>query len=289
MPNISSRGGVARLLVPLSLVFVLGVTWTISVKPLPPHLAAHEPLGSSAEGPALQPQPSEHPLTVPLRWVKDHLRRIEEIQDYSATFIKQERVVDTLGPQERFFVKIRHRPFSIYLRGLAPRSIKGQEVIYVAGQNHGKMLVHPGGTAGKFLHKLSITPDGPLAMRDARYPITELGILNMIRQLAAVAEADMKHDDCEVKLLPRTEIKRRPCVSFEVVHPRQRPYFRFHLARVYVDEQLELPIRYEAYTWPSKPGGQPELLEDYCYLDLKLNNGFTDADFSPANPAYNFR
>jgi hypothetical protein len=40
---------------------------------------------------------------------------------------------------------------------------------------------------------------------------------------------------------------------------------------------------------PASLGGPPELLEEYNYVDLKLNNGFTDQDFSIDNPAYYFR
>ena len=41
--------------------------------------------------------------------------------------------------------------------------------------------------------------------------------------------------------------------------------------------------------WPREKGGPPELLEEYTYLDLKLNNGFTDADFDTQNPGYRFQ
>ena len=68
-----------------------------------------------------------------------------------------------------------------------------------------------------------------------------------------------------------------------------RRNFLFHLARIFVDDELNLPIRYESYDWPEKPGGPPELIEEYTYLNLKLNNGFTDADFDIRNPNYQFR
>ena len=38
------------------------------------------------------------------------------------------------------------------------------------------------------------------------------------------------------------------------------------------------------YDW----SGKPQLLEEYTYLNLKLNNGFTDADFDVRNPNYQF-
>ncbi|MBI1903218.1 MAG: DUF1571 domain-containing protein, partial [Planctomycetia bacterium] len=35
--------------------------------------------------------------------------------------------------------------------------------------------------------------------------------------------------------------------------------------------------------------GKPELTEEYTYLKIKVNNGFTDADFDVKNPNYKFR
>jgi hypothetical protein len=67
-----------------------------------------------------------------------------------------------------------------------------------------------------------------------------------------------------------------------------RRNFLFNVARIYIDDQLEVPIRYEAYDWPAQAGGAPVLLEEYTYMNLQLNSGLTDADFNVHNPAYTF-
>ena len=72
------------------------------------------------------------------------------------------------------------------------------------------------------------------------------------------------------------------------MHPVKRRDFLFHIARIFVDKELMVPLRYEAYDWPAKPGEPPPLLESYTYARLKLNPGLTDADFDPNNPQYNF-
>ncbi len=46
---------------------------------------------------------------------------------------------------------------------------------------------------------LSLKPDSMLAMLDNRYPITEIGILNLTKRLIEVAELDKKYGECEVK------------------------------------------------------------------------------------------
>lgn len=72
------------------------------------------------------------------------------------------------------------------------------------------------------------------------------------------------------------------------VHPVPRREFRFHIARVFIDDELRLPVRYEAHDWPDRQDGQSELLEEYTYINLKLNNGFVDNDFSIKNSQYHF-
>ena len=90
------------------------------------------------------------------------------------------------------------------------------------------------------------------------------------------------------EVLHRGEAQQAGLHRIEVTHPLARDVFRFHIARVFINDELKMPIRYESYDWPTEPGGEPELIEEYSYLDLKLNNGFTDKDFSPSNPDYQF-
>jgi hypothetical protein len=252
----------------------------------PDSSALRELFGDDRPG---RPRLGEHPLKPALRWAKEVLPAIEGLKDYSATFVKREQVDGKLGKRQSFFIKIRHKPFSVYIRALAPAAIKGQQAIYVAGRNGGKMWAHPVGLAGILVRGILVEPDGTLAMCDQRYPITQIGILNMVKRMACVAEQDLQHDECEVRFFAQGKINDRVCTWFQAVHPVARQFFHFHLARVFVDDQLKIPIRYEAYTWPNEPGGSPVLLEEYNYLDLKLNNGFSDEDFSVDNPAYHFR
>ena len=45
------------------------------------------------------------------------------------------------------------------------------------------MIAHEGGTAGKYLPTVWIKPNGIIAMRGQRYPITEVGIENLVLKL----------------------------------------------------------------------------------------------------------
>lgn len=233
--------------------------------------------------------PGEHPLEPALALAAKGLASIQSnIKDYSCTVVKRERIAGELKSHEYMFAKIRHEPFSVYLYFLAPDDLKGQEVIYVDGRNDGNMLAHAGGGVRAMVGTVSLDPQGMLAMQGNRYPITELGVENLAKRLVEVAEHDKQFGECEVNFLPQAKVNGRLCTCVQVGHPVPRRNFRFHLARVYIDDELLIPIRYEAYDWPTEQGGQPSLMEEYTYMNVKINNGFTDADFDPANTAYKF-
>jgi hypothetical protein len=250
--------------------------------------SAGGPSGDAAVNPLLTALPGEHPLAPAIRWAKVALAEFDKIQDYSATMVKRERIDGVLNPHEYMFIKVRTQPFSVYMYFLAPAKVKGQEALYVTGQNDGNLLAHPNGLRHKLIGTVQLKPDSMLAMAGNRYPITQLGIRRLTERLIEVGEHDMKFGECEVKMLQGAKINGRDCTCIQVVHPTRRPDFIFNMARIFVDNQLNLPIRYEAYEWPKDPGGQPELIEEYTYLNLKLNNGYTDKDFDPKNPNYQF-
>jgi len=253
----------------------------------PPYRVSPQPQQRKTQPVSVASQPLVHPLDPAVRWAKDGLVNIQKIQDYSATLVKRERINGKLGEHQYVFVKVRHRPFSVYMYFLGPEDLKGREVLYVQGQNDGKMWAHGTGMEKAF-GTLSLAPDGLIAMRGQRYPLTEIGILNLVRRLIEVAEADMAFGECDVKFFKGAEINKRKCTCIQVVHPVPRRNFLFHVARIFVDDELNLPLRYEAHDWPEEEGGPPELMEEYTYVNLKLNVGFTDADFDVRNPNYNF-
>lgn len=240
--------------------------------------------------------PRTHPLDPALKFAREHLRYIEtEVADYTATIIKRERIGNELKDYEFMQAKIRHRreengrvtvPFSVYLKFLKPDSIKGREVIWVEGQNDNKIIAHESGLLG--FQRFHLPPDGFFAMRGQRYPITEIGIMNLVKELIERGERERQHGDCEVKFYQNAKIDSYDCTLIEVIHPQRREPFDFYRARIYIDRTLRVPVHYAAWSWPEKPGGEPILLEEYTYRNIKLNVGLTDKDFDPENPEYAF-
>jgi len=253
---------------------------------LPAQPGAQPTAPATPEQPA--PNPNEHPLEPALRMAQAAIGNIHaNIKDYSAVMVKRERVGGKLNDQEFMYIKIRHQPFSVYMYFLGPEKLRGQEAIYVEGQNNGNLLGHGVGIK-KIAGTVPLLPTGAMAMTGQRYPITEIGFLNLTKRLIEVADMDKQYGECEVKFYQGAKINKRSATCIQVEHPVPRKNFRFHKALVFVDDELNIPVRYEAWDWPAAPGGQPELLEEYTYTDIKLNNGFTDADFSEHNPNYHF-
>ncbi|MCA9136713.1 MAG: DUF1571 domain-containing protein [Planctomycetales bacterium] len=264
----------------------------------PPHLV--EPVHRVANAASLAPTPPAHlsPLDDAIHRARRSLAECKTtIDDYTALLIKRERIGDTLGPHEYMTAKIRCRkiqdgrvvqPLSVYLSFVKPATVKGREVLYVEGQNNGNLIAHEGGFKGRFLPTVNLPPTGTLAMRGQRYPMTEIGLENLLVKLIERGEQAKQLPDVQAELRSGVKVNDRPCMLLTVTQPTKRPELLFYQAKVYMDEELNVPIRYVAYDWPKPNQQKLDVIEEYNYLNLKLNVGLTDADFDPNNSSYNF-
>lgn len=241
------------------------------------------PAAANAKSPFdLARKPSEHQLLPVLRAVKSSQEEIDRnVRDYSCTLVKQERVDGELGEKQHILLKVMHQPFSVYMSFLQPYA--GREVVYVAGQNDGNLVVLEAGFK-RVLGKMNLDPQGTLAMRGQKHPITDVGMRNLTAKLTKMWEAETKFDECEVTSNADTHVAGRAATMVQVVHPIPRQdYFRFHAARLFFDNELKIPIHFDAYLWPEQAGGDPPLEESYTYTNLKRNNGFTAREFDTKN------
>lgn len=239
---------------------------------------------------------SEHPLDPLLAEASEALQRLRrEIPGYTCTFVKRERVEGKLMPTEQMRLKVRHQktvggavetPFSVYAFYEKSRT-RGRELLFIDGQNDGRMLVRNGGRRLPNL-TLFIDPLGSLAMKGNRYPINTIGIEQLLQRLVTIGSHEKQWGECEVMRTPGITVAGRDCTLIEIKHPVPRPYFQYYLTRIFKDEELVLPIRFEAYLWPDEDDERPSLLEQYTYLNLRLEAP-TDRDFDPDNEAYSFR
>ncbi len=224
----------------------------------------------------------EHPLAPVIRNLKLSQEEIDRnIRDYSCTFAKRERVNGELGDYQFIMLKVMHQPFSVYMSFIKPYT--GREVAYVQGQNDGKMVVLESGFT-RLVGKLNLDPTGARAMNGQRHPITNVGIRNLTEKLSKMWDAETKYAECEVTVMPGKTVEGRKATIVQVVHPIPRQNFKFHAARVFFDEELKIPIHFDAFSWPAQEGGEPVLEESYTYArNLKVNNNLTARDFDAYN------
>jgi hypothetical protein len=256
----------------LSLVIFAGADPAAPPPPAAP--AAPQPTTLAAASVA-----AVHPLDEPLRLLTRARDSFAGVQDYSCTLIKRELLNGQMSPDNVIAMKVRHEPFSVYLRWLEPKAMVGQEACFVAGKHEGKMRVKSAGLLGA-VGFISLDPRDERARKTSRHTITEAGIGNLLKRYQASWDAERQMNLTQVRIA-EYEFNKRRCTRVETLRPTNpNGKFAYHRSVVYFDRESNLPIRVECYDWPRRPGEAGELVEVYSYLNLKLNVGLTDDVFN---------
>lgn len=227
---------------------------------------------------------AEHALEPALRLAREARDTAGKLTDFTATFSKKELVGRQLVPLT-MDLKFRTKPTSAYLRFHKPH--EGREVIWVEGRNNGRLLVHETGLKG-LIGTVSLVPTSPEAMTGGRYPITMIGLEKLADGVVTMWENELKHDPPEVKFYPNAKLAGMECRVIESVHPAPKRHVSFHRTRLYIDKATGLPVRLEQNGFPTKSGGEPPIIEEYTFTNLKTNVGLTERDFDTRNPNYGF-
>jgi hypothetical protein len=208
--------------------------------------------------------------------------------DYTATFYKQELLAGKLSPRNQIQLKIRHAPFSVYMRWQSPN--EGREVIYREGAHDNQLLVHEGSGLASFLVPvLKLDPNGELAMSNSRHPVTEIGLLNLTDRLLEVRRNDLENPKVHVTMC-EAAVDQRSCYQFEFLYPENDAAAHYHKVVVCIDKDLRIPVACRTYDWPApEASAELPLLEDYIYTDLQFNQSLNDLAFDHQNPDYGYR
>ncbi|WP_435007480.1 DUF1571 domain-containing protein [Tundrisphaera lichenicola] len=258
-------------------------------EPSSPRIAATPPENSAARG-VLDVDHSQtaslDPFARARRMIGDCANRYRLVEDYSCTFYKRERVDGQLYTPHVMVMKARTSPPSLYFKFIQPNA--GREAIYVHGRNHNKILAHDVGLGRMVAGTMHLDPKGGMAMEENRHPVTEAGLGSMIETIRERWTHDLTPANAQVIFHPQANVAGRPCTMIEATHPSPGKDLLFHKVKLYIDKELNLPIRFEAYDWPAKPGAEPLLMEEYTYVNLRVNLGLKDRDFDPKNSQYSY-
>ncbi|HEY2895460.1 MAG TPA: DUF1571 domain-containing protein [Pirellulales bacterium] len=238
----------------------------------------------------------EHPIASVLDYARreqSYLR--ESLRDFTCRLIKRERINDIL--QDFTYIDMWGReeiregdrivqPMSIFLLFQAPKNVAGRRVLFVEGQNEGKMLVRNGGRHFDYV-VVNVDPNGETAREESLVPITQSGFNRILAQMIQILERDMQIDpsgqNTKVERIAGAKINKRPSSVVRIIHPQKQEGLEFHIANVFVDDELHVPVRVDLSLWPTHSGQKPPILAEYTYTDLKLNVGIPDNVFTPAH------
>ncbi len=92
-----------------------------------------------------------------------------------------------------------------------------------------------------------------------------------------------------MEVIAGAQVDGRACTCLQLRHSAPRRDVEFHVVRLFIDDEWQLPVRSEGYAFPMRAGESPRLAAEYTFLRIKWNAGLRDADFDPRNSAYEFK
>jgi len=213
--------------------------------------------------------------------VEESRSALRDIKDYTALFTKTERINGRLRKQI-MEMKLREDPFSIYLLYESKKE-RGRQAVYVQGNNDNTLVVKDVGLRAA-LGTLHLGLQNPLVTCENRYPVTDLGIANLVDISLAIWERESKLPGVRavVTITPNSRHGDRDCCEVMVTHHQRDPQIEYQKSHLYFDNETKLPIHVERYGWPAHEGEESPLMEEYDYANVQLNVGFSDGDFDPA-------
>jgi len=280
----------------------------VATKPVPIPVIAYKPVNVSEQKPGDQQGPGQRApqqngtltgrmaLLMNMLLLEKGCRYLETVPDYTATFSKQEFVGGTLSDNQVINLKCRHQPFSVYMKWLV--GDKGQELLYVDGQNEEKMLVKMGGLKGRLVPTLKLDPLGSLAMQESRYPITKAGIKALAETIIDFRKKDLDENlNTECVMLPNQKFDGKDCYCFIAHFANAKESESYRKSVIYIDQKTCLPIFVRGFGWPEDgmASSSPEeldeqtLIESYSFTDIKMKSELATTEFSDTNTKYRFR
>lgn len=213
----------------------------------------------------------------PNQLVQQSINQFNKISDYTCKLDKTVHKNGIIHKETDIFVKYM-KPTHYYFRWETGKQ-KGQEVIFVAGENNGRIVSHPGGLF-RFL-TLRLDPNGRLAMKKNRHPLTDSGMEKIMHLIETNYEKSSEMGLEALQYIREDRIYERDVVVMQGVFPEDQGFYA-HRIILSIDKETLLPIRVTVYDWSMT------LVEEYIFRNLRINVGFSEHDFHPDNAEYNF-
>jgi hypothetical protein len=225
--------------------------------------------------------------------LQDGSRFLENVAAYTTVFSKQERINCDLSGVQTIEMKVRHEPsFSVYMKW--KNGDTGRQVLFNEEYEDRKMVVKLGGLKGRLLPAIKLEPTSERAMSESRYPITEAGLLGMVKQIVLCRQADMKNGQGVTCVrLPNREWDERECYCFQYHYDSAEFNQTYRKSIMLIDTRYHIPLQLTNYTWASEADGltaeqldEQTLIENYSFSRIDFGRELVAEDFSRENPSY---
>ncbi len=234
----------------------------------------------------------QHPLVPVVNQARASLQHIDDhIRNYKCRTVRRERIGDRLLDYQYMTATVRHEqldahvPFAVLLKFAHPKTVRGRVVLFVEGMHAGRMFVRKGGMRLPSV-SMMLEPQSRLAKRESRNSIQSFGIRRLLLLLIEIAEHDIENDTpTKVQFFKDAKIGDRTCLAVEVVHPFEEDCKLYHRAKIYLDEELNIPVHFESYGWPTDTG-EERLLELYSYSRFEFNLELAPGVFEASTHGY---
>lgn len=196
-------------------------------------------------------------------------KSFSDLQDYTCMFNKMERIGDRCLKVNEILFKFRKEK-ELFLTWTTGEN-KGQKIYFNGSIPNPKILVRPPGLMS--FTTLSLDPRGALAMRNNRHSIFESGmgyIIQMIRKNYELSKKLKIGDIFFVKEISRGDHKLK---LYRSHFPEGKGFYAGQID-ILINSVFELPTELKTWDW------NQELVEHYSYINIKLNSGLKDENFT---------
>lgn len=209
--------------------------------------------------------------------ISNMVEKFETVTDYTCKLDKRVRKNGILYEDLAIYVKYK-KPTHYYFRWTLGKE-KGREVIFVAGKYNNKLVAHPGGVL-KFM-TFHLDPEGRMAMQRNRHSLQQSGMEKIVHLIASNYMLAREKGLDAIQYIGEDRIDERDMWIVEGRFPKNQGFYA-HRVIVSIDKSMSLPASISIFDWSAR------LAEEYVFRDLKINVGFTEHDFDPDNPEYNY-
>jgi hypothetical protein len=231
-------------------------------------------------------EPEQHPVQPLLDMTQQRLVEFNrDVHTYQCVVHRKERVRGVLRTQQAVFLRVRQQPFAVYLKVLSPPSLAGREALYNPGVYGEQVIARNGGQRFAFV-TTAVGVDSDLIKAETNYRVHEWGVAQTLATVIRILQQEKQYPDVQVEHFKGAKVDGRGAFGARITHPTQRQGMQFCQALVLIDDEIRLPVYYQAIGWPQNDRSQ--LLEEFSFTKWQFNVSLSAQHFSHKYGGYGF-